>query len=215
MPRQYTPRVALICVVCSSPFTVNSKRGTTARYCSIACKGIGSRQTMASALAARTHRTEGCWLIPTPSVDQYPRFGYYDGTGASRYERGHVAAWIVASGAPVPAGRFVCHTCDVRQCVRNDEAGTYVVLGVEYPRWGHLFLGTPEANMLDRSAKGRANAALGTAIPQSKLTDALVREIRNRYAAGGISQRRLAREYGITSPTLHALVHRLTWAHVE
>lgn len=37
-----------------------------------------------------------------------------------------------------------------------------------------------------------------------------VREIRRRYAAGE-SQRQLAREYGVSHPTVHNIVHRKSW----
>ena len=49
---------------------------------------------------------------------------------------------------------------------------------------------------------------------RTKLTDAQVLEVRARYAAGGVSQRALAREYGVTQPNIHAIVNRETWTHL-
>lgn len=48
----------------------------------------------------------------------------------------------------------------------------------------------------------------------AKLTDELVREIRGRYAEGGIGHKRLAKEYGVAGSTMWAVVSGATWKHV-
>lgn len=48
----------------------------------------------------------------------------------------------------------------------------------------------------------------------SKLTDDIVRAIRTANAAG-VSQRRLARQYGVHQGTIYGVVHRKSWTHVE
>jgi DNA-binding MarR family transcriptional regulator len=48
-----------------------------------------------------------------------------------------------------------------------------------------------------------------------KLTDIQVREIRKLYAQGGISELRLARQFGVTPGNIHAILKRETWAHLE
>lgn len=56
--------------------------------------------------------------------------------------------------------------------------------------------------------------ARGERHSQAKLTEAQVREIRSRVAAGEV-QRRLAAEYGVNVATVCNIVNRKIWAHVD
>jgi hypothetical protein len=58
---------------------------------------------------------------------------------SKRMVAAHKVSWEIANG-PVPAGKKVCHRCDVPACVRPD----------------HLFLGTQGENVNDMIKKGRA-----------------------------------------------------------
>lgn len=49
----------------------------------------------------------------------------------------------------------------------------------------------------------------------TKLTEPDVREIRKRYAAGGVSQAALAREFGVSAATIGDLIAGRTWRHVK
>ena len=73
---------------------------------------------------------DDCWLWEG-CID---RRGY----GRIGRERAHRRMWQSCHG-PIPAGMFVCHTCDNPPCVRPD----------------HLFLGTHTDNMRDMVSKGR------------------------------------------------------------
>lgn len=53
----------------------------------------------------------------------------------------HRLAWEVFNGASIPDGLFVCHVCDVTQCINP----------------AHLWLGTAFDNARDREKKGRGN----------------------------------------------------------
>lgn len=82
----------------------------------------------------------GCWLWQ----GSISRLGY----GEMRLDRNtkgkaHRVAWELENG-PIPEGMEVCHSCDVRACVRVD----------------HLFLGTHLDNMRDASAKGRLDGRI-------------------------------------------------------
>lgn len=57
------------------------------------------------------------------------------------------------------------------------------------------------------------DASHGQGHPAAKLTDAKVRDIRRRAAAGE-TQRALAREYGVTQPAIMQVVRRRTWKHI-
>lgn len=56
--------------------------------------------------------------------------------------------------------------------------------------------------------------ARGAQIGAAVLTVRKVREIRRRIAAGEM-QNALATEFGVGKATIHRVVHRLTWRHVE
>lgn len=96
----------------------------------------------------------------------YRRAGGYGqisrGGAAGGLVQTHRAAWELANG-PIPDGLFVCHRCDNPPCCNVE----------------HLFLGTVADNAADMVAKGRS--ARGGRLPQTKLTDEQVAEIRARY----------------------------------
>jgi hypothetical protein len=99
---------------------------------------------------------------------------------------------------------FVCHHCDVKRCVNP----------------GHLFLGTNADNMADMVAKGRTGgisrggkSRMGEANPRSKLTAAIVQEMRARRAQGE-AMFSLAREFGVRHQTARAAIKRITWKHI-
>ncbi len=59
----------------------------------------------------------------------------------------------------------------------------------------------------DNSPKGEEHYS-------AKLTEKDVISIRFRYAAKNISQSALAREYGISQPSIHGILHMKTWKHL-
>lgn len=109
------------------------------------------------------------------------------------YGLAHRTAYEQAYG-PIPDGMCVMHVCDNPPCVNP----------------AHLRLGTHQENMADRDAKGRCKNVGGR-----KLTLELAREIRARYAAGGVTHPQLAAEYGLHRAHVIRVVGHKVWLEQE
>lgn len=139
----------------------------------------------------------GCWeWNGSRSTREYGQIsqGRRDADGTSRPIIASRASWKIHIG-PIPDGMAVCHRCDNPPCVNPD----------------HLFLGTKHENNTDMATKRRT--ANGERRPQSKLTDLQVEQIRERYAAGGISQTALGAECGVTGSAVSMIVNRKRREH--
>lgn len=138
----------------------------------------------------KINKTDGCWLW-SGAISAHG-YGYIKQHGQARLA--HRVSWEM-EGGPIPNGLFVCHRCDVRNCVN--------------PK--HLFLGTHDDNMQDASEKGRW--ACGEKQWMSKLTAAQVVEIR-RLRSNGIKLKVIAEEFGVSTPTICQIINRKLWAHI-
>jgi len=67
--------------------------------------------------------------------------------------------------------------------------------------------------VLDR--KPPKSTGKGESHNTSKLTAKQVRRIRRLYAAGKYNQSELARQYGLHTTTIWAIVHRKSWTHID
>lgn len=119
-----------------------------------------------------------------------------DGYGAAGRELAHRRAWVLTFG-PIPKRLCVLHRCDNRACCNP----------------AHLFLGTRKINNADRDAKGRF--AFGERVGTHKLTDCIVQDLRERYAAGKETHRSLAVRYGVHHTTIGDVLRGFRWRHVE
>ncbi len=100
-----------------------------------AAKREGGRMTdQTPRFWAHVVKSDGCWLWNGSLI----RAGYGTLSHSVKPKLAHRYSWVLHNG-PIPVGLFVCHHCDVRNCVRPD----------------HLFLGTHSDNMRDALAKGR------------------------------------------------------------
>ncbi len=100
--------------------------------------------------------------------------------------------------------------------------GMNVTLGGD----GSRLLPKPEKLQKPDGRKGRKYSEAGRAALRlrntrgmnsgkaSGITDDDVRNIRSRYAAGGVTQKELAKEYGISKSNVSCIVLRQTWTHI-
>lgn len=139
---------------------------------------------------SRVSKSKGCWMWNDPPKNGKPMLKV----------RGRA---VVASRfcfelhfGKIPRGMLVCHTCDIPACMNP----------------AHLFLGTPRVNMDDKVSKGRQTK--GEEVNTVKLTEELVKQLRDMYASGQFKQTYLAHIFGITQPTVSQIILRRSWKHV-
>jgi hypothetical protein len=179
--------------------------------------------------------SDGCWLWTGCSANGYGKL-QVDGKAVSV----HRIAYEFQIG-PIPHGRFVCHQCDTKLCVRGS----------------HLYAGTHATNMADMKVKGRAargdhhssrthpervargdrNGSIkhrdrlprgadhwshrrpefivrGEAHGRAKLTEADVRAIRVLHHVG-VTCRQLGAMFGVTDVMAGNVAHGRNWKHIE
>lgn len=209
----------LICVVCGVLFERpewrikdNENKGVKSACCSIECRH--KRAVVNTTLWHEQNQLtaeERFWKFvdKTPGlgpkgdcwewrglVNKTHGYGYM--TAAKKKYRVHKFSYMLHAGTTeVKGALIVMHSCDNRICVNPE----------------HLSLGTNAQNMKDASERGRMEH--GSKRHCAKLDDDKVREIRAKYAAGGITQKALGAEYGVRQYVIWLIVHRERWKHVS
>jgi hypothetical protein len=108
----------------------------------------------------------------------------------------HRYAYERAYGTKI--GKLVLrHTCDTPACCNL----------------AHLIPGTHQQNQADKVAKNRH--AKGESTGTSRLTEAQVIRIRLLYADRAFTQKQLAVEFGVCLDTVHKIINRTRWGHVD
>lgn len=199
MPGPKSTKILRSCEVCGTTFAVlpSVLSKGHGRYCSMSCRKSWQTIPLPKRFAAYVGEpdTNGCTVwTGTKHTAGYGVIG--TGGRSGKTVLAHRLSYEITYG-PIPPGLHVCHHCDNPPCVN--------------PK--HLFLGTDADNSDDKCNKGRM--PIGESRSYAKLTDESVRQIRARYAAGGISQRALGREYGISSGIVSEVISRKRWTHVE
>jgi HNH endonuclease len=132
-----------------------------------------------------------CWLWQgVKSATGYGNFKLHRRCRVSA----HRVAWELVYG-PIPAGYWVLHRCDVKRCVNPE----------------HLWLGDATDNARDRSQKGRNRDQTGERNNGARLRAGEISAIRRQYALGGVTQRQLAINYGISQSHISRVVNGLEW----
>ncbi len=136
----------------------------------------------------------GCWLWSGALSCATHGYGVTSYPDRSRQALAHRLVFEHVKG-PIPIGMHVLHRCDNPPCCNP----------------AHLFLGTPADNMRDMVKKGRQQR--GATHYRTKVTDVMVVEMREAYAAGE-SQSSIAVRLGVSVTSVCLICKAQRWAHV-
>lgn len=177
---------------------------------------------------------QACWLWQgAVSARRYGVFGVGFGKERRLFLVHRLAFALFYGRDPWPL--LVCHTCDTPLCCFGPHlfAGTAADNQADAQQKGRVSQGDAhwmrqhpewitwrgENHPLRKHPERYANLAkrrahLGIAHGQAKLNDEAVREIRQLYATGDVTQRELARRYGISQGTIGKILLRKIWTHI-
>lgn len=144
---------------------------------------------------------DDCWPWQGPlNRYGYGTFADYS-TGRRKWLYAHRLAFQLTTGLAID-GKVIRHACDNPPCVNP----------------AHLEPGTQAQNVADAKERGRCSPPpihRGSDNKMARLTEADVREIRRRHAAGGVTQKALAREFKVSPSTVRDVISRRRWDHVN
>ncbi len=159
---------------------------------------VKSGRTIAARLAFWSHDDPktGC-RVWHGARGKYGQLGIVEVKGKkARMRYAHRLMWIEHNG-PIPKGKHVLHNCpagDNPLCVRLE----------------HLWLGTPQQNVADMIAKGRARYLRGEKAAGAKLTERQARAIKRDQRP----HKYCARKFNISEKQVSSIKLGRKWAHL-
>jgi len=178
------------CVYCRDEFSTlktEIKRGK-GKFCSRACankgalrKSLSIKEILYKNISPESN-SHGCWLYTKLIMKGY---GHLNINGIK--VPAHRVSYELHNSS-IPQGMYICHKCDVRECVNPH----------------HLFVGTHLDNMQDKVHKGRA---------ARKLDYENVIEIKRRIA-NGESDSIISKDYNVNRQTINKIRLKQLWNHI-
>jgi hypothetical protein len=147
-----------------------------------------------------TGEIDECWECVGMRLGKDGRYGRFE--VKRKIFLAHRVSFQLYHNRLIKKGMNICHKCDNTSCVNPH----------------HLFEGTQQDNMTDMWIKGRGKVvgSKGEKNNLSKLKEFQVKEIRAKYAAGGTTYKKLAKEYNVRDKsTIGDIINHKTWKHVE
>lgn len=177
--------ITKVCPVCGKSFNVSPSEAKKEIHCSWEC-----RYNPTSRFIKRVKKTDDCWVWQ----GRKGRGGYGVFDWKNTTMGAHRASYELFIGK-IPDELEIMHLCDNKLCVN--------------PK--HLKAGTHLENMRDMYEKGLRKAASGENNGNSKLTRKQVNLIREEYARGRTTFKKLGKKYGVDQALIHRIVRRYIW----
>jgi len=139
--------------------------------------------------------SDGCWIWNKCLVTPKRLYGLTSLSinNCKKKYLSHRASYLVFNGV-IPKGLHVLHYCDKPFCINPN----------------CLHLGTGLINQKEMFERGRATKPTKENNGNSKFTQKIINEIRNKYEFGW-TQRDLSRFYNTTSSNINCIVNNKTW----
>jgi hypothetical protein len=177
------------CDHCGKPYV-----GRGAKYCSMRCLGMSNHVDINMRFWSKVNRRDSkeCWnWKATLNKYDYGQIKY-----SGKLILSHRLVWILIHGE-IPENMCVLHHCDNPSCCNPS----------------HLYLGTHQDNMRDRSSRGRTSRHTGESNGRAKLTRNTVMKIRDQIK-NGLSYGAVAKMFKISNATIGHIARYETWRNI-